>query len=194
MSGEANVRGYRELMAKLERPEWVEQPASNFLDRWRFAGEREAKKLAPRWRGHLRRSITSERDKARFPKWARIGTNLPYAKPVEFGTGLLSDAPDSKHRRYFPPPAALDAWAIAHGFHTGSATKARASVGLIPPKPGEETTHPGSYGVLVSQIIFKRGGTHPRRFLRGGAEKANANIPRYLANMADEIEKLAEAG
>lgn len=193
MSEPVRITGLPELYDKLENPEWAYKPARALFDRWRQLVQREAVKNAPRWRGHLRRSITSERDRRTFPQWARVGTNAPYAKPVEFGTGLLSDAPDSGHRRYFPPPAALDAWAIAHGFHTErSATAARSAVGLL--GSDRQTTAAGTYGVLVSQIIWRRGGTKPRRFLRDAADEGEKKLPELLELMAAEIEAEASRG
>lgn len=194
MEAHSKILGVPELMQRLTRPEWAEVPMQRFMDRWRSFVTLEAKEHAPRWRGQLRRSITSQRDRRKMPRWARVGTNNPAAKPMEFGTGLLSDAPDSKHRRYFPPPAALDAWAIAHGFHAErSDTAARSAVGLL--GADRQTTAAGTYGVLVSQIIWKRGGTKPRRFLRNAAEEAEKKIPGWLEIAANEIEQMgAEAG
>lgn len=165
MAGEViRVEGVDELLKKLDAPRLVGRPAKNFLNRWRLYTEREAKANAPVWQGLLRRSITSDVDAGAFPRSARVGTNAPHAKPMEYGTGLLSDAPDSGRRRYFPPPDALEPWAQAHGMT----------------------------GRQAAQAIWRKGGTPPRRYLRDAAEASAQQIPAFLAQMAAEIE--AEAG
>lgn len=161
------IENLDKLLRKLDRPSWVAGPAGRFLDRWRFAVEAGGKRNAPSWRGHLRRSITSKRDQSFFPRHAEVGTNNPAAKPMEFGTGLLSDAPDSSHKRHWPPGAALEPWALAHGFGPGG-------------------------GFVVARAIGLRGGLKPRRFLRDAADDAEGKIGGWLAQMAGDIE--AEAG
>lgn len=188
------VYGVPELVSKLSNPVWAHRPARNLFERWGSAVEFDAKKNAPRDRRELQRSYTHETDPLPMPTWGKAGTNAKHAKPVEYGTGLLSDAPDSKHRRYFPPPMALDAWAIRHGFHTSrTSTDARKSVGLTASDAGP-TTAPGSYGVIISRIIWRRGGTKPQRTLRNAADKAEKRIPEWVGMMASEIEAEASRG
>lgn len=161
------VRGLPELLRKLDANRLAGKPARNLLNRWRLFTEAEAKRGAPVWRGQLRRSITSEIDDGPLPRSARVGTNAPEAKPTEYGTGLLSDAPDSKHRRYRPPGAALEPWARSHGFLSG-----------------EEVAH----------IIYKKGGTKPKRYLRNAAEASEKQLPVFVGLMAREIESQAGNG
>jgi hypothetical protein len=162
----AELRGADELHRKLTRPTWLTGPAGAFLDRWRFAVERGAKRLAPFWRGHLRRSITSERDPSSFPVWAKVGTNAPHARPMEFGTGTLSDDPASGGGVHWPPAQALAPWATAKGMNP----------------------------YAVAAAIGKRGGLKPRRYLRDAADEAEGKIGTWLSQMAGDVERQAGAG
>lgn len=162
MAGESiEVRGLPELLRKLDPAKLAGKPAQNFLNRWRFSTEADAKRGVPVWKGLTRQSLTSEIDEGAFPRSARVGSNQPTARWMEYGTGLLSEDPESSHRRYFPPPAALDEWALAHGFLSGG---------------------------QVAAIIWRKGGTEPRRFLRTAAENSTGKIPSFLTQMAKEIE------
>lgn len=98
------VEGLRELIAKLDRPEWAESPARKLLDTWRFYVEREAKGNSPVWRGHLRRSITSARTGTGLNLDAEVGTNLDYAPYVHFGTDP-----------HFPTLSEIGPWARSKG-------------------------------------------------------------------------------
>lgn len=184
MSDVVRLYGDKDLIKKLTPEKIAGAPARRFLNQWRLFTEREGKKNAPVWRGQLRRSITSEVDSGPFPKGARVGTNTPYARPMEFGTGLLSEDPSSSHRRHFPPPQALDAWAIAHGFHVGSRASATA----------DARESPGTYGLIVSRMIYQRGGIKPRRYLRDAKKSSEAHIPQWLGEMAANIERQAGNG
>lgn len=168
MSGPpTTIHGMNELIRKLEHPNWAYGPMGNLLDRWRLSTQRGAvanmKRGPGGWvdTGETRRSLTSERDAATPPIWARVGSNLKKARWGEYGTGLLSDDPESSHRRYFPPPAALDRWAKKHGFASGW---------------------------VVANAIYRKGGTEPRHFLRDASEASKAKIPGWLSTMSKEIE------
>lgn len=92
--------------------------------------------------GMLRASINSEARLDGSDVVGVLGTNKEYARPVEYGTGVFSEAPDSKRTRYFPPPSALGGWAKRHGVSA----------------------------YAVAWAIFKRGGTPPRRMFRSVLE------------------------
>lgn len=190
MSDHGKIIGFDELQRKLRNPTWASGPAGRFLDMWRFHVERGAKANIKRgiggwlWHGNDRRSLTSERDHAQFPLWARVGSNSKSIRWGEFGTGLLSEDPQSAKRRYFPPPAALDKWAIAHGFHTGSASGATAGA----------SASPGTYGYLVARMIWQQGGTKPRRFLRNAVKDAEPKIAGWLSQAAKAMEVEASRG
>lgn len=170
MSGDVRLVGEQELARKLRAGLAAPAAARFLLDAWRFDVERGAKGNIARgpggwlWKGTTRRSLTSERDPAAFPRYARVGSNQDAARWGEYGTGLLSEDPQSAHRRYFPPPRALDAWAADHGFTNGYA---------------------------VAAAISRRGGTAPRRFLRTAAEAAQGKIDGWLDEAARLVEAKA---
>jgi len=175
MSDHGNLRGFDELHRKLRYPTWASRPMGALLDRWRFATERGAKGNIKRgpggwlWKGGTRRSLTSERDQSTFPHWARVGSNLQTARWGEFGTGLLSEDPEASRKRHWPPAAALEPWARAHGFGPGG-------------------------GFLVARAIGRRGGLAPRRFLRDAADASEKRIPGWLAQAGRDIEQAASEG
>lgn len=131
----------------------LQEPFRVFFTRASTAVQNAAVQRTPVDVGRLRSSIATKIDSSPLPQWAVIGTNVDYAKPVEFGTGLLSEAPDSKHSRYFPPPSALNLWARRHGIPSG---------------------------FLVARAIYQRGGTKPRSFLRAGLKASEKVIQQYL--------------
>lgn len=139
--------------------------------------ERSAKKVVPVDTGHLRRSITHEVKAAPGGVVGKVGSNVPYAKAVEFGTGLLSEAPDGKGGRHYPPPAALDGWAIRHGFHTGSRSDAA----------GDVAASPGSLGWMISQMIGRRGGLRPRPYLRPAIKENLTAINKEFAQVPKRV-------
>jgi hypothetical protein len=169
---EGKIHGLDKLERKLRYPTWAAGPAGRLLDKWRFSTERGAKANIRRgiggwlWKGGVRRSLTSERDQATFPHWARVGSNLQTARWGEFGTGLLSEDPDSKKTRHWPPTEALRPWADAHGMDA----------------------------FLVARSIGRRGGLEPRRFLRNAADASEKRIPGWIATAAKEMTNEASRG
>lgn len=165
MAGNVRIIGLEATLAKLDSGRIAGRPARNFMNRWALSVEGGGKKRAPVWRGQLRRSITHEIEGSPIPKYARVGTNVPYAAAMEHGTGLLSD--EGSGKRHWPPGAALNAWASAHGMMSG---------------------------YQVAAAIGKRGGLKPRRYLRDAADAAAPNVPGWLSQMARDIEAQADAG
>lgn len=155
----ARVEGLPELIAVTD-PKILNKPLRDFFNKSGETVKNNIKPLTPVDVNRLRGSMAHVVDKSSPPLWARIGTNVKYAKPVEFGTGILSDAPDSKGRRYFPPPSALEPWAQRHGFTSG---------------------------FQVARIIFNRGGTPPRRMMRDGFDKSIQRINGLLSDAARQI-------
>lgn len=141
-------------------PETFAQPARNFLGRVGVQGQNFARLKAPRDSGGLANAISYIVDSASFPQWVKIGASRRNAKPMEYGTGLLSDAPDSKHKRHFPPPDALRGWAEARGRNP--------------------------WAVAIG--IFQRGGLAKRPYLRPAFEQLRSVIPGLLDRMGREIE------
>lgn len=126
---------------------------------------RRAGSYAPRWRGGIasrfRAKITTGSDGVLTE--AKTQNKARGAKPMEFGTGLLSTADDSKRSRYFPPPAALEGWALDHGFKNG---------------------------FVVARAIWKNGGTAPREFLKRAIENDWPRIwERRGRNFANAVQR-----
>ena len=152
------IKGLDKLLDKTDE-KLLRKPMKNFFNRSAILVQNEARTRVPVDTGRLRNSISYAVDSSKLPLWAKIGTNVTYGKPGEFGTGLLSEAPDSKRRRYFPPPAALEKWASRRG-----------------------TT-----GGAVAMGIFKAGGTAPRPFLRPALGESLNAINGFLNRAAGEI-------
>lgn len=158
------LKGAEALIQRLG-PELTAGPARNFLTRVAVQTQGYARINAPKDSGSagLAGSIAFVVDEATPPAFAKVGTNIKHAKPMEYGTGLLSDAPDSNHQRHFPPGPALDRWAERHGWPDGWA---------------------------VARAIANKGGLEPRRYMRKAFKQVAGNIPGFLRGMAQEIEAL----
>ena len=155
------LRGADEMIARLG-PELIAGPARNMLTRMAVRTQAYARVNAPKDSGRLANSIAFLVDSAVWPAWAKVGTNVGYAKPMEYGTGALSDAPESLGW-HFPSGSDLDRWASRHGF---------------------------SSGYVVAAIIKNRGGLRPRKYLRKAFKQIRGNIPGFLRVMAQEVEAL----
>lgn len=83
---------------------------------------------------------------------------------LEYGTGTLAEGPGPKKgRRHYPPPAALDPWAKAHGWPNGW---------------------------VLSRHIGDRGGLEPRYFLRDATEAEMARSDSHLDDLYQAIERI----
>ncbi len=141
-------------------PQLIATPLRKFFLRAAITVQNRAREKAPVDTGRLRSSIAYEVDDGVPPLYAKVGTNVKYAKPMEYGTGLLSEAPDSKKTRHYPPGGALELWAKRHGIGSGEA---------------------------VARAIGRRGGLRPRRYLRGALEESVSKIQGLLNRMGEEI-------
>lgn len=181
MSDESKVIGFEHLEKVLEHPTWVTEPLAGFFDKWRYFVQRSTVRKFKRGPGGWinkaedRRSITSERDMAIFPQWARAGSNSKTFRFGEFGTGLLSEDPKSSRRRHWPPAAPLDPWAKRK---------------KIPRRDNPEKFLTGKD---IAAIIGLRGGLEPRRYLRSSRDEAQQKIPGWLNQMASAVERAAAA-
>lgn len=162
-NAQITIKGLDKLIKKARRDVILAEPLRDFFKRAVVIVQRNVKRRTPVDRGGLRNNVYTEVDNSRIPTWGKIGTNEKYAKPVEFGTGLLSDAPDSGRRRYFPPPAALDLWASRHGIPGG--------------------------GYAVARAIYLRGGTKPVRMFREGLKASQPEIAQQLQGAKASMEK-----
>lgn len=130
-----------EMMRRLDSQQ-VRTALRQGMDKAMRDAANQAKLQTPVDTGLLRASISSEAREEGGDVIGVVGTNKEYAKPVEYGTGVFSEAPDSKRSPFFPPPGALEGWAKRHGM--------------------------SAYAVAWS--IFKRGGTRPARMFRSVLE------------------------
>lgn len=138
---EINARGLDELMRRLD-PTKAQVAMLRGMDVAMRDAANQAKMQTPVDTGLLRASISSESRVDGSDVVGVVGTNKEYAKPVEYGTGVFSEAPDSRHTPFFPPPGALEGWAKRHGMNA----------------------------YAVAWAIFKRGGTRPARMFRSVLE------------------------
>lgn len=100
------VDGLDELQRRYkEAPQIIKSELTTSMTKVVIQGEGISKKLAPRWRGQLARSITHQVQPMGSGVRGEWGTALHYAKYQELGT-----------RRHFVPAQYIGAWAAAHGF------------------------------------------------------------------------------
>jgi len=154
----AEIVGMEKIARKLSG-EFMQRPMRRFFTRAAIAVQSDAKKRAPVDTGRLRSSLTYNIDPRALPLWAKVGTNVTYAPFMEYGTGVLSESPESTSGWHAPSAAALETWARRHG----------------------------TSGFTVAAAIAKRGGLKPRRYLRGALEANQGNIKRFLNEARGEI-------
>jgi hypothetical protein len=155
---------FDELKRRLQHPEtWLGKPLRRFHQKATLKLQGMARENAPADRGQLGQTIATKISSDPVPLWSQVGTNAKHARPQEYGTGLLSEAPDSLHKRHFPPPDALETWARRHGMESGW---------------------------QVAFAIYKRGGLRPTRFLRNAFDEGARYVKRYLREAGREIERL----
>lgn len=174
---DAQIQGLEELLADLDNPTWVAEPARRFLSKWGQAVQRESVTNIGTgiggWKdtGEVRRSITHEVDNDPFPLWARAGSPLDKARWGEYGTGLLSEDPESAKSRHWPPADALDAWA------------AKKKIEVQTPDGGSRILT----GKDIARIIGMRGGLEPRRFMRDAVKTVDPRIEIWIDELAADI-------
>lgn len=159
MSSGIVLEGLQEFLQK-SNPQLLAQPLRQFLQRSVITVQGKARENAPVDTGRLRSSIATEIDSSTPPHWGQIGTNVSYAKPMEYGTGRLSDAPDSQGGVHWPPGDALQTWASRHGFKSG---------------------------YQVARIIGKRGGLKPRKYLRKALSDSLSAIQGFVNQLGDDL-------
>lgn len=158
--------GFEELV-ELLGPELVAEPARRFLMSVGVQGQRDIRWRAPKDTGRLGGSIGFRVDSDPVPDQVAIGTNVRYAPHMEYGTGSLTENAQATRDWTFPTGAELQRWAQRHGFDNG---------------------------YVVAQIIRKRGGLAPRRYVREGFDALRNEIPRFLRQMARDIEEIWRKG
>jgi hypothetical protein len=173
------IVGLDELLKDIADPTWLRNPTRRLLERWANKVQRETVANFERGPGgwidtaETRKSVTHETDPGDdpFPTWTRVGSNRDQFRWGEYGTGLLSEDPESSHRRHWPPGDALQEWAIKHGF---------------------EDTEGSTAGMKVARIIGLRGGIEPRRYLREAVATVDESMESFLSTWKAEVEAEAE--
>lgn len=155
----ASVEGLEKVIQKLSDPQ-VAKHASKRMDRALLHIEAGAKMHAPNFMGGVASSITHEVNLLGGDVQGVVGSPLKVAAYQEFGTGLLSDAPNAPRRRHWPPADALDVWA-------------RRVAG----KTGRE----------IAFFIGRRGGLKPKRFLRNSFDENFERVKSELASILDDV-------
>lgn len=163
MSKSEVIRGLEAMQRRLKELDFIAVPAGPFLRNWREDFREAAIDLAPRWKGDVVDSIMSAQDTAKFPLWSRVFSDAPQARWSQYGTGLLSEDPDSAKQRYFPSIEGVREWAEDHGYT--------------------------AYEVALG--IYRRGGTPPTNFFSKAADAANSRMNERLGRFAGGIERQA---
>lgn len=154
------MKGLDRIQQRFTDPEWIQVPAGTFLRDWREDMRQEAIERAPRYTEELVRAIESAQDTRKFPLWARVFADVPQARWAEYGTGLLSEDPDSAKQAYFPNIEGIRNWAIDHG--------------LDP--------------YMVALGIFERGGTPPTHFFSDAERAADLNFNIRISRFGQDVE------
>ena len=186
---EARLVGVEEALESLRNPTWVVGPVRKLLQKWSDRVYRNTVRNMSTpgpmfWKdsGQSRKSMATLIDPDPFPIWARVGSDLDRVRWGEYGTGALSEDPESSGKNHWPPGDKLDAWAAKKGIMIGKGENARLATGadvarMIGTRPG-----PGG----------GRGGLEPRRFLRTAKQDVeDQNLTGYIDEMLAEIEEEA---
>ena len=148
------LTGDAELRRKLQNPEFVRGPVRQFLTKSAILLEQEVKDETPADTGRLRAAITHKVEPFRAIVGVKANSGASsYASHVEFGT-----------KPHWPPLAALQPWAVRHGFPPGRA---------------------GAF--LVARAIARRG-TRARRMFQKGVTASRGRIMRMWQDVGGQVE------
>jgi len=153
------------LEKRLRTIDFVARPAREFVRDW---NEELLHEIQDNWpyEGETRDSFEVDIDSSHLlPRWGMVFSDNPVVRWLEYGTGELSDDPESAHQAYFPPPDRLRDWSEKRG--------------LDP--------------YLVARGIFNRGGTPPKRLVRDANERMNARLGSRIGSLGRMIEREAES-
>lgn len=159
----AIIKNLDKMNQRLTTQDFVAKPSGPFLRDWREDVRSEALDRAPEWKGNIRSSILSQQDSKRWPLWARVFSDVPQARWMEYGTGELSEDPLSPQRAYFPSVEGVRDWAESKGFDP----------------------------YLLALSIQEKGGTPPLRFFRDAERAADARLNAKLMRFGRAIEAQA---
>jgi hypothetical protein len=165
-----DITGFKELEKLCSDPDFMGQPARNFLYRSVMTIQNNARSRSPVDRGQLRQAIGHQIDSAAMPEWGEAGIiSAPDRSPLwekamimEYGAGKLADSESPFGGGAYKPEvtAGLNLWAKRHGWASGAA---------------------------VAAAIAKNGGINPRRYLRDGFRASVSDIDDYLKRMGNEL-------
>jgi hypothetical protein len=157
------MEGLSKIQRRLTTQDFVQIPTGAFLRDWREDLREEAIDRAPIWRREIVGSLESQQDTAKFPLWARVFSDVPQSRWAEYGTGILSEDPNSARERYFPPVDRVRDWAEDHGVEP----------------------------FVLAQSIFDKGGTPPTHFFSDAERAADARFLGKLERFGRAIERQA---
>jgi hypothetical protein len=172
------VKGLKELQGKLDDVEWAAAPIHRFFQRSGNAIQGNAVPLVPTDRGRLRDSLNANTavkisGRVPTPDYVSVGTNVKYAKYVEFGRDPGKPA---------PPVAQIEAW-LRRKNKVGK--QARTMIDR-----NGNSVPVRSLAFLIARSIGRKG-IEARPFLRDGAEQSIPQIERYVSVLASELEEAA---
>lgn len=156
-----------EVIKRLRNDRFVREPLRVALNKVGRMGETDSKRRAPVDFGRLRAAITHQVDDQPMMLSVEIGVigksgDLPYAKYMEYGTGLTHDHPNWPRRVHMVPFGVLNNWGpVRRGLVNGAA---------------------------VAVSITKRGGLRPRRYLRGMLEDNSSKFIAIIKRAVKEME------
>lgn len=148
----ADMREFNRLVESINDPAILARPARHLLTQSVLVVEGEVKENMPVFTGMARQSVTHAVDVAFLPLWARVGSNLEYMPALEAGS-----------RPHWPPPGALQPWAVRHGFP------------------------PGAKGDWLVRWAIAQRGTKARRMFRTGLAESQPSLERLLREAAQAL-------
>jgi hypothetical protein len=156
-----------DLIKKLHDDRWSREPLRVALNKVGRMGETDSKRRAPVDDGRLKAGITHQVDNQPLMMSVDIGVigsvgELPYAKYMEYGTGLTHDHPNWPRRRHTVHPSMLANW--------GPVKQKLVKAGA------------------AAFFINRRGGLKPRRYLRGMLEDSSSKFIAIIRRAVREME------
>lgn len=156
-----------EVIKRLRNDRFVREPLRVALNKVGRMGETDSKRRAPVDDARLKAGITHQVDDQPMMISVDIGVigsagELPYAKYMEYGTGLMHDHPNWPRRRHTVHPSMLSNW----GPVKQKLVKASAA----------------------AFFINRRGGLKPRRYLRGMLEDNSQKFIAIIKRAVKEME------
>ena len=149
------------LLKRFRTLDFVERPAKMFIRDWADAVKEEIEDNMPVGvTGDAKESFRIEVGPGKIPRWGRVVSDSPVVRWIEYGTGELSEDPESAGQAYMPPPNRLRSWAD--------------SKGLDP--------------VAVAVGIRQRGGTPARHIVSEAMDEINSRIGERVENLGEMIE------